>query len=118
MRNMRPIIHSTELLDTRHDELLTMGQRLDLTAGDTADEVEVWAEVTRRGLFRRRQQRVCVGRLDSIAARQIHGGIRAGASYRVRLVELIPPHLRAAGASGVIISVWGDVDPGALQHPA
>ncbi|MDE3081521.1 MAG: hypothetical protein KGI94_15970 [Paracoccaceae bacterium] len=105
---MHPIIQRTELLDARNDRLLTMGQGLELRPGDATDQVQVWAEVARPGFFRRRPRHVFIGQLGPEAAEQIHDGVKTGKFYRVRLVELIPPHLRKRGSSGVIVSVWGE----------
>lgn len=51
---------------------------------------------------------VRIGALSSQAGSLLAPALRTNAPLRVRIVELVPPHLATNGQARVAVSVWGD----------
>lgn len=51
---------------------------------------------------------VRIGALSSQAANLLSPALKTNAPLRVRIVELVPPHLATNGQAQVAVSVWGD----------
>ncbi len=63
---------------------------------------------------------VRIGTLNGQASRLLAPALETGAALRVRVVELIPPHMAPGGRTRIAVSVWGDPDRlvRAIQHGA
>ncbi|MDE3237863.1 MAG: hypothetical protein KGN33_02760 [Paracoccaceae bacterium] len=114
---MRPLIARTELLDVENERCLSMGRKLHFSVSDDREFVEVLTTTERRSLFGRRTQTLRVGRLGPVGSGMLKAAVIRDVAFRVRVVEVTPPHLRKANESGIMISVWGDereIDIGAV----
>lgn len=59
---------------------------------------------------------VRIGALSQQARNLLVPALETGAALRVRIVELVPPHLAPDGRARIAISVWGD--PDRLRRPS
>jgi hypothetical protein len=111
---MQVILHKTPLVplaETPATFGLTLGDSVELQADASGAVTAVfWRKGRWSSLFGGRARQVPIGQLVPEAADMIAPALRYGTDLRVRVVEICPAHLSAAGQDAVCLSVWGDRD--------